>query len=92
MAKLVNNGEIVTLDNESMSNEPLSKKRICSKSIEEQMREFRKKNHEKYLQYKGYSAKKHTTKMNPSFHQSVSVKLIYCLRFTARPSIPKTQS
>ena len=58
MTKLVNNGEILTLDNESMSNEPLSKKPICSKLIEEQMIEFRKKNHEKYLQYKGYSAKK----------------------------------
>ena len=58
MAKLVVNGEILTLDIESMSNEPLSKKPICSKSIEEQMIEFRKKKHEKYLQYKGYSAKK----------------------------------
>ena len=35
MRKLVDNGEILTLDNESMSNEPLSKKPICSKSIEE---------------------------------------------------------
>ena len=43
MTHLVNNGEILTLDNESMSNEPLSKKPICSKSIEEQMTEFRKK-------------------------------------------------
>ena len=43
MKKLVNNGEILTLDNESISNEPLSKKRICSKSIEEQMTEFQKK-------------------------------------------------
>ena len=59
MTKLVNNGEILTLDNESMSNEPLSKKPICSKSIKEQMTEFRKKNHEKYLQYKGNSAKTH---------------------------------
>ena len=31
----VDNGEILTLDNESMSNEPLSKKPICSKSIDE---------------------------------------------------------
>ena len=59
MTKSVNNGEILTLDNESMSNEPLSKKPICSKSIKEQMTEFRKKNHEKYLQYKGNSAKTH---------------------------------
>ena len=43
MTKLVNNGEILTLDIESMSNEPLSKKLICSKSIEEQMIEFQKK-------------------------------------------------
>ena len=35
------------------------KKTICSKLIEEQMTEFRKKNHEKYLQYKGISAKTH---------------------------------
>ena len=59
MTKLVNNGEILTLDNESMSNEPLPKKPICFKSIEEQMTEFRNKNHEKYLQYKGNSAKTH---------------------------------
>ena len=58
MTKLVNN-EILTLDNERMSNKPLSKKPICSKSIEEQMTEFRKKNLEKYLQYKGNSAKTH---------------------------------
>ena len=32
---------------------------ICSKSKEKQMIEFRKKNHEKYLQYKGCSAKTH---------------------------------
>ena len=68
MAKLIVNGEILTLDNESMSNEP--------KSIEEQMIEFRKKNHEKYLQYINVIQRKHTTKMNPSFHQSLSVKLI----------------
>ena len=49
VTKLVNNGEVLTLDNESMSNEPLSKKLIFSKSIKEQMTEFRKKNHEKYL-------------------------------------------
>ena len=35
------------------------KKPICSKLIKEQMTEFRKKNHEKYLQYKGNSAKTH---------------------------------
>ena len=49
VTKLVNNGEVLTLDNESMSNEPLSKKLIFSKSIKEQMTEFQKKNHEKYL-------------------------------------------
>ena len=43
MTKLVNNGEILTLDIESMSNEPLLKKPICSKSIEEQMIEFKQK-------------------------------------------------
>ena len=43
MTKLVDNGEILTLDIESMSNEPLSKKPICCKSIKEQMIEFRKK-------------------------------------------------
>ena len=59
MTKLVNNGEIITLDNESMPNEPLPKNPICSKSIEEQMAEFRNKNHEKYLQYKDNSAKTH---------------------------------
>ena len=59
MTKLGDNGEILTLDNESMSNQPLSKNPICSKSIEEQMIKFRKKIHEKYLQYKGYSAKTH---------------------------------
>ena len=68
MAKLIVNCEILTLDNESMSNEP--------KSIEEQMIEFRKKKYEKYLQYINVIQRKHTTKMNPSFHQSLSVKLI----------------
>ena len=43
MTKLVGNGEILTLDNKSTSNEPLSKNPICCKSIEEQMTEFRKK-------------------------------------------------
>ena len=43
MTKLVNNGKIVTIDNESMSEEPLSIKPICSKSIEEQIIEFGKK-------------------------------------------------
>ena len=41
------------------NNEPLSKNPICSKSIEEQMTEFRNKNHEKYLQYKRNSVKTH---------------------------------
>ena len=43
MTKVVNNSEILTLDNESMSNEPWSKKLIFSKSIEEQMTEIQKK-------------------------------------------------
>ena len=52
--------KLLTLDKGSMSNnEPLSKKTICSKSIEEQMTEFRNKNHEDYLQYKSNSAKTH---------------------------------
>ena len=59
LTKSVNNGEILALDNESMSSKTLSRKQICSGSIEEHMTEFRKKNHEKYLQYKGYSAKTH---------------------------------
>ena len=53
----VDNGETLTLENESKSDEPLSKKPTCSRSIEEQIIEFRKKNHEKYLQYKCYSTK-----------------------------------
>ena len=57
MTKLVDNGEILKLDNESISNEPFPKRLIFCKSIEEKMIEFRKKNHEKYLQYKGYSTK-----------------------------------
>ena len=43
MTKLVDNVEILTLGNESMPNEPLPKKTICSKLIVEQMTEFRKK-------------------------------------------------
>ena len=58
MTKLVNNGETLTLDSGSITNnEPLSKKPICSKSIEEQMAEFKNKNHEKYMRYKRNSAK-----------------------------------
>ena len=57
MTKLVDNGEILKLDNESISNEPFPKRLIFCKSIEEKMIEFRKKNHEKYLQYKRYSTK-----------------------------------
>ena len=38
MTKLVDNGEILTSDNE-----PLSKNLVCSKSIEEQMSDFQKK-------------------------------------------------
>ena len=40
---LVDNGEMFTLHNGSRSNETFSKKPICSKSIEKQMTEFRKK-------------------------------------------------
>ena len=43
MTKVVNNSEILTLDNESMSNEPWSKKLVYSKSVEEQMTEIRNK-------------------------------------------------
>ena len=49
MTKLVDNGEILTLDNEGISNEPLSKKLIYCKSIKEQIIEFQRKSHEKYL-------------------------------------------
>ena len=67
MTKLVNNGETLTLDNGSMSNnEPLSKKLICSKSIKEQMTEFRNKNHAKYLQDKRNSAKTRQRRIHPS--------------------------
>ena len=60
-----------------MSNEPLSKKPICYKSNRTADDWISKKNHEKYLQYKDYLAKKkHTTRMNLSFDQSVSMKLI----------------
>ena len=66
ITKLVNDGETLTLDNGSMShNEPLSKKPSCSKSVEEQMTEFRNKNHEKYLQYKSTSAKTHESIQPP---------------------------
>ena len=49
----------VDIDNKCMSDEPLSRKLICSRLIEEKMIEFQKINHEKYLQYKDYSAKTH---------------------------------
>ena len=66
ITKLVNDGETLTLHNGSMShNEPLSKKPSCSKSVEEQMTEFRNKNHEKYLQYKSNSAKTHVSIQPP---------------------------
>ena len=74
--KLVDNGEILTLDIESISNESLPKNPIWSKSIEEQMIEFRKKNMKNICSIKVLQQKKHATKMSPSFHQSVSVKLI----------------
>ena len=75
MTKLVNNGEILTLDNESTSNEAWSKKLISSKSVEEQMTEFRNKIMKNICNIKVIQ-QKHTTKMNRSYHQSVSVKLI----------------
>ena len=56
-----------------MSDEPLSKNPIWSRSVEGQMIVFRK-NHEHYLQYKGNSAKVHE-KNDPFFHQSLSIKL-----------------
>ena len=43
MTKSVDNGEILTLDNESMSDKPFSKISTWSRSIEDQMIEFRKK-------------------------------------------------
>ena len=58
-----------------MSNEPLPKKPICFKSIEEQMIEFRNKIMKNISNIKVIQ-RKHTTKMNPSNHQSVSMKLI----------------
>ena len=76
ITKLVNDGETLTLDNGSMShNEPLSKKPSCSKSVEEQMTEFRNKNHEKYLQYKSNSAKTHES-IQPPICISVIVQII----------------
>ena len=75
VTKLVNNGKIVTIDNESMSEEPLSIIPICSKSIEEQIIEFGKKIMKSVCNIK-LIQQKHTTKMNSTFHQSVSVKLI----------------
>ena len=66
--KLVDNGEILTLDIESISNEPLPKNPIWSKSIEEQMIEFRKKNMKNICSIKVLQQKKHATKMSPSFH------------------------
>ena len=70
MTKLVDNGEILTSDNE-----PLSKNPACSKSIEEQMSEFQKK---KRIMKNIWNIKviqrKHTTKMNPSYPQPVSGK------------------
>ena len=74
--KSVDNGEILTLDNESMSDETLWKKLIYSRSIEEQMIEFRRKNRAKNIWNIKVIQQKHTTKMNPSFHQSVPMKLI----------------
>ena len=58
-----------------MSNEPLSKKPICSKSIEEQVIEFRNKIMKNTCNIKVIQ-RKYTAKMNPSNHQSVSMKLI----------------
>ena len=73
MAKLLNNRDILTLDKESISNELLSKNLICSKSIEEQMTEFRKKKIMKNTCNRKITQQRniHTTKMNPSFHPSV---------------------
>ena len=57
MTKLVNNGEVVILDNESMFNEPLSKNWFAVNQSKNRWLNFEKKNHEKYLQYKGNLAK-----------------------------------
>ena len=70
----VDNGQILTLGNESMSDGPLSKNPICSRPIEEQMIEFRKKSMKNICNIK-VILQKHTPKMNPSFHQSVSMQL-----------------
>ena len=75
MTKLVDNGEILTLDNESMSNAPLPKNPICSKSIGEQRTEFRKKIMKNICDIKVIQ-RKHARMVNPFYYQSVSVKLI----------------
>lgn len=54
---LDNKTPVLTLDNESIPDEPLSKKPICSRSIEKQMIQLRKKSYEKHFQYKGHSVK-----------------------------------
>ena len=69
MTKLVDNGEILTSDNE-----PLSKNPACSTSIKEQMSEFQKERIMKNIWNIKVMQRKHTTKMNPSYPQSVSGK------------------
>ena len=69
MTKLVDNGEILTSDNE-----PLSKNLVCSKSIEEQMSDFQKKIIMKNICNIKVIQRKHMAKMNPSYPQSVSGK------------------
>ena len=54
-----------------MSYEPSSKQPICSKFIKEQMIVFQKKNHEKYLPYKGSSTETYNKNKSPSTYQSV---------------------
>ena len=74
----VDNGEILTLGNESMSDGPLSKNPICSRPIEEQMIEFRKKSMKNICNIKVILQRwihRWIPKMNPSFHQSVSMQL-----------------
>ena len=57
VTKLFDNGEILTLNNKILSDEPPSDNPIWFRSIEEQLIKFWEKNYEQYLQYKGSSTK-----------------------------------
>ena len=63
MTKPVNIGEVLTLNDESMYDEPPSKKPICS--------EFQKKKMKHICNIKNF----HTVKMNSSLHQSIPMQL-----------------